>query len=121
MQTYTFVMQYLGCTYTSQVSDTDINRARKQWLKNLCVDEITRFTMQDKQRLINDFSFSEAAVKLGEMVNVWHFFIDTNEGTGYVTIILSSIAGDARNSMQPTHMNYKQKVIAGKECYITFN
>ena len=63
MELYTFIMEYLGGTYISQV--------------------------KDKQKIIkNDFEDEEAVLIKG-IKNTWHFSIRTKKGIGFVNFVMT--------------------------------
>jgi len=75
MATFTFIMEYRGGTYISQVSAASIDLAIVQWARNLNTSEIAHFGFRLKKRLLealgneNDEHYS--AVELKGLKNVW--------------------------------------------------
>lgn len=45
---YTFIMEYAGGTYVSQIKAFNINEAQLLWLTNLDVENIDDFTEKNK-------------------------------------------------------------------------
>lgn len=75
MATYTFIMEYRGGTYISQVKATSINKAIRQWAYELPVNEIKHFGPKMKQQLVHDLDHDEygiyKAVALTGLANAW--------------------------------------------------
>ncbi len=89
MELYTFIMEYLGGTYISQVKAQDEYNAMRQWISNLNVHEIKGLTIRDKQKIIkNDFEDEEAVLIKG-IKNTWHFSIRTKKGIGFVNFVMT--------------------------------
>ena len=70
MPLYTFVMDYAGGTYVSQVKATSPKSAVKRWASELPVDEIDKFGSASKARLIKDVD-DEVPIMIAGLSNVW--------------------------------------------------
>ena len=75
MHTYTFILDYLGGTYISQV------------VEKLEIVEIQGLSENDKQNIILSKFDDEKPILLKKLTNVWHFLISTNKGVGYVNFV----------------------------------
>jgi hypothetical protein len=75
MATFTFIMDYRGGTYTSQVQADSIQTAILAWARNLAVGEIAHLGPKLKQRLIGGLENDEykiyRATPLQGLTNVW--------------------------------------------------
>ena len=91
METYTFIMDYLGGTYISQVEAIDKEQARNIWIKKLAVNEIESFTIQDKEEILKHNFSDEDIIPIKEMKSVWFFMVKTKNGNGYVNIIKTQL------------------------------
>lgn len=87
MELYTFIMDYVGGTYISQVEAVDKEHARRIWIKELKVKEIKSFTSQDKKDIIKDDFADNDIVPIKGMKSVWFFMVKTKTDNGYVNII----------------------------------
>jgi hypothetical protein len=87
MELYTFIMDYLGGTYISQVKAADEVRARDIWIKKLKVKEIKSFTNQDKKDIIKDNFADNDIVRINGTKSVWFFTVETEKGYGHVNLI----------------------------------
>ena len=54
MSLYTFIMEYEGGTYLSQVRAESVEKARFQWIENLDVASIEHFEESDKSYLLEN-------------------------------------------------------------------
>lgn len=84
---YTFIMNYLGGTYVSQVIAPDPESGMRFWIKKLNTKDIEGFSENDKQKLIQEDFVNEEPVLLTGLDNVWHFLILTEKGTGFVYFV----------------------------------
>lgn len=71
MPLYTFVMEYNGGTYVSQINSILLQRACIEWAKNLETSEIYSFGQRDKEMLIEQIR-SKKPVLLKGMTNAWY-------------------------------------------------
>lgn len=84
---YTFIMDYLGGTYVSQVRAHNENEAMVLWAEKLETDEIKGLTLDDKAIIIkNGFDDNEAVLLTG-LENVWCFGILTKRGFALINFI----------------------------------
>lgn len=70
MPLYTFVMDYAGGTYVSQVKAASPRAALKRWASELPVSQIDDFGSASKSRLIEDVE-DETPTMLAGLSNVW--------------------------------------------------
>ena len=84
---YTFIMEYLGGTYISQVEAINHKEAMKIWLDNLKWQEIENFTLNDKLSLIKENFVDEEPMLIEGLKNTWCFLIQTKKGTGFVNYV----------------------------------
>jgi hypothetical protein len=85
--TYTFIMDYLGGTYISQVKASSIREAMSKWLRGLKIEEIEKFTREDQESLIKHDFEDEEPVLITGIKNVWNFNIRTRKGFGVVHFV----------------------------------
>jgi hypothetical protein len=91
MEVYTFIMDYLGGTYISQIEANDIKNAMHKWIKDLLVEEIEGFTENDRRRIIEDNFIDEEPTLLNGLSNTWHFLVLTKKGTGFVNFVKTKV------------------------------
>ncbi|WP_268121688.1 hypothetical protein [Roseivirga pacifica] len=90
-KTYTYIFEFRGGTYVSQVLATGLNESVNEWLKAISaqsseiyqlgaatIKEIERYLEQPKNR---------EPVLLNNLENVWFIDIHTKQGLGLVHII----------------------------------
>lgn len=58
---FTFVMNYKGGTYISQIEANDKNAAMASWIQNLDTSQIKGFSRSDKKRVIDAGFLEEEA------------------------------------------------------------
>ena len=72
MDLYTFIMEYKGGTYISQVEAHNLYEARKIWAGELNTSEIQYFGPKAKTQLIEQMNDPEnEPVELEGLTNVW--------------------------------------------------
>ena len=91
MALYTFILQYDGGTYVSQVVEQNNLDAMRKWLRELDVSEIPGFTEVDKQLLIKDDFSDETPIQLKDCINIWCFGLRTNKELALVNFVLTQI------------------------------
>ena len=91
MELFTFIMEYLGGTYISQVEAKDKEQARDTWIRNLEVKEIESFTIMDKEDIIKENFSDEDLVLIKGMKSVWFFMVETKKGNGHVNLIKTKL------------------------------
>ncbi|BAU53043.1 hypothetical protein [Mucilaginibacter gotjawali] len=84
---FTFLMDYLGGTYISQVECENKEQAMKLWIQSLQIDQIEGFSERDKENIISVGFLEDDPTKLDGLCNVWHFIIETKEGDGFVNFV----------------------------------
>ena len=89
MELYTFIMEYLGGTYISQVKAKDEFNAMQIWLKALKVKEIKGFTKYQYQKLLKEDFEDEKPILIEGCKNVWCFGlrISNKENTALINFI----------------------------------
>lgn len=88
--TYTFIMNYRGGTYCSQLKAVDIEQALSKWPDKLDKHraEIKYLTLDKITRLKAEIRNGEKPTKLKGLKNIWFsFFLLTNRDIIYLNII----------------------------------
>ena len=80
-------MDYLGGTYISQFECENKEQAMSLWIQNLEIEQIERFSQKDKEKIIKKGFLDDDPGELTGIHNVWHFIVDTKEGTGFVNFV----------------------------------
>jgi hypothetical protein len=83
MQLFTFILDFNGGTYISQVQANNVTHAMDGWLHELNLDEIYGLTNRSKGLFRACFTESESEpVPVNEVVNVWfaHTLVRGNVG-----------------------------------------
>jgi hypothetical protein len=70
MPLFTFIMEYSGGTYVSQVKSATPKSALKRWASELPVEQIEGLGSASKARLIEDVE-TEEPVRIAGLSNVW--------------------------------------------------
>lgn len=86
---YTFILEYKGGTYVSQVHADNLCKAAVIWIQALPVGEIDGLTVakrQEMEREIVDFAQKDF-VPLDSCHNVWCFDVLTGKDFGIITTI----------------------------------
>lgn len=91
MELFTFIMGYLGGTYISQVQAINKEQARDIWIRNLEVEEIELFTIEDKENIIKENFIDDDMVLIKDVKNVWFFMVETKKGYGHVNVIKTKL------------------------------
>ena len=91
MELYTFIMDYIGGTYISQVEAGDKEQARDIWIRNLEVKEIESFTIEDQEDLIKENFSDNDIVLIKGTKSVWFFMVETKKGYGHVNLIKTKL------------------------------
>ena len=86
MHLYSFILEYMGGTYISQIEAIDHHQAIRLWLMNLDVEGIENFSLKDKSILIKDDFEDEDPTPLNGLKNIW-FFLVHKKGVGYVNFV----------------------------------
>ena len=74
MPLFTFVADYKGGTYVSQVKATSLKAAKKAWAQQLEPQAISGFGKATHQRVITSCGAAEATQLTG-LKNVWFFYV----------------------------------------------
>ena len=91
MELYTFIMEYLGGTYISQVKAKDKEKARAIWIRKLEVKEIKSFTIRDQKNIIKENFSDNDLVLIKGTKSVWCFTVITKKGYGHVNLIKTKL------------------------------
>lgn len=91
METYTFIMDYLGGTYISQVETINKEQAREVWIKKQEINEIESFTIQDKEEILKPNFPDEDITPLKGIKSGWFFLVKTKKGNGYDNIVKTKL------------------------------
>jgi len=84
---YTFIMDYLGGTYISQIESDSKEQAMLLWINCLEVEQVEGFSQQDKETIIKKGFPDDDPSNLTGIENVWHFIVDTERGTAYINFV----------------------------------
>jgi hypothetical protein len=88
--TYTFIMNFRGGTYCSQLKAFDIEQALNKWTNKIKKDsaEIKYLTLDKLTKLKAEIGNGERPTKLKGLKNIWFsFFLLTNKDEIYLHII----------------------------------
>jgi hypothetical protein len=91
MELYTFIMEYLGGTYISQIEATSRENARDVWINTLKIEEIDGFTILDKENIIKENFIDNDIAPINETKSVWFFMVNAKKGNGYVNIVKTKL------------------------------
>ena len=81
---YTFIMDYLGGTYISQVDAENAEQAMEAWIKTLVVEEVEHFSETDRKKIIRVGFHEDEPGLLTGIKNVWHFTVETKKGFAHI-------------------------------------
>ena len=70
MPFYTFIMEYAGGTYTSQVKASSPKSACVKWAQSLEVSQVSGMGLKSKESLVEQMK-AEAPVSLDGLANAW--------------------------------------------------
>lgn len=96
MAVYTFIMEYRGGTYISQVTAASVGAAILPWANQLPVDEIAHFGPRLKARLVDELartSHGGRATELNGVTNVWHVSVPMPGGA---STVINAVKTDTR-------------------------
>ncbi len=72
MALYTFIMEFMGGTYISQINEKSLNRACRKWARTLKVKEIKGLGPKCQTLLIQEMKDKiNQPVALNDVQNVW--------------------------------------------------
>lgn len=89
---YTFIMEFRGGTYISQVKSISLEESMEDWINKIekerkQIYQLGLKSIEDiKEQLLGEDPY-ESPVLLNGLVNVWHFTVSTRNGFGYVNIV----------------------------------
>ena len=101
MPFYTFIMDYRGGTYVSQINASSIEAACVSWARNLEVSAIYDFGSKSREKLIEQME-SESPVLLDGLINAWCASALICKGMALINIVQTEKSSD---NEQPTTDN----------------
>ncbi|BDD03892.1 hypothetical protein [Aureibacter tunicatorum] len=88
---YTYVLDFRGGTYVSQVFAKNLNNSIDEWIKKIEKDksEIQYLGVKTIEKIKQDFKNPEnrAPILLNNLQNVWCFDFNSNQGFGLINVI----------------------------------
>ena len=93
MPFYTFIMDYKGGTYISQIDSSSLKTACVDWANSLRVSEIDEFGEISKNQLIEQMK-SEEPILLKGLVNAWCSSPFLSKGTALINIVQTEKLSD---------------------------
>ena len=91
MKNFTYVVDFRGGTYISQVRAESIEKSMLSWAKALEVKEIQYLGEKVKEEIIRTV-VDEEATPLTGLVNVWFFFVSTQSGPMYINVVQTDMS-----------------------------
>ena len=88
MALYTFIMEYQGGTYTSQVEEAGPESACKSWAQNLDIVPIFNFGAKGKEKLIKEIE-NNPPVSVRNVFNTWFTSANIFGKTAYINFVLT--------------------------------
>ncbi len=87
--TYTFVMEFRGGTYCSQLKAIDIEQALNKWTNELTKDrsEVKYLTLDKLTKLKEEIRNGERPIKIKGLKNIWFTSLLTTRDKIYLNII----------------------------------
>ena len=89
MNIYTFITEFRGGTYISQVKEINVNAAMILWSKSLDLSQIKFLGEKGKLELQAELN-NESPTKLEGVENVWFFCLRIKPGLLMVNVIKTS-------------------------------
>jgi hypothetical protein len=86
MPIYTFMMEYAGGTYISQVKATSPKSACSKWAQSLDVSQISGLHERSKQTLLKQMK-EEAPLPLDGLLNAWCITANLRKGLVLINIV----------------------------------
>ncbi|WP_299840337.1 hypothetical protein [uncultured Tenacibaculum sp.] len=92
MDLFTFIFEFRGGTYTSQLKAIDINKALLNWTEKLKKDSNQidhlgpKTIIEIKDKLFN-LDINEKPTMLSDMKNIWCITLNTKKGFGLINIV----------------------------------
>ncbi len=86
MSLYTFILDFQGGTYISQLSSRSVNSAVKKWAKELDTDEIFGMGNSVKQEIINEVE-KDVPIPLKGLKRTWCVSALTGKGLALVNVV----------------------------------
>lgn len=86
MELYTFLMEFRGGTYISQVESKSLSEATKLWVKQLNIEEIKHLGEKGKIEMIKEAENFELSA-LYSLKNIWFFCFRIKTGFIMVNVV----------------------------------
>ncbi len=83
---YTFIMQYAGGIYVSQVNAENPETACVLWAQNLQVNEVYKFGEKSKSQLVEQMK-AEEPTALRDVTNTWFVSANLRGGSAYINFV----------------------------------
>ncbi len=92
METYTFILEFLGGTYISQVESNNHIQALKKWATELDIKPIFGLGIKNKELLIKSLDEDwHKPVLLNGLINVWHFHANLKGGSAFLNYVKTNL------------------------------
>jgi hypothetical protein len=102
MPFYTFIMEYAGGTYVSQVSAPTEKSACVKWAQKLNASKVPGLDRRGKESLIKQMK-DESPVALTETVNAWCTGASIRGKHALINLVRTERNGNARRRTANTH------------------
>ncbi len=83
---YTFIMEYAGGIYVSQVNAENPKAACVLWAQNFKVDEVYKFGEKSKSQLVEQMK-AEEPIALRGVTNIWFVSAILRGGNAYINFV----------------------------------
>ncbi|MDQ4122758.1 MAG: hypothetical protein M3209_15075 [Acidobacteriota bacterium] len=86
MPLYTFIMEFAGGTYVSQVVAENPKTACLLWAMNLKAEEVHSFGEKSKIQLVEQMKATEPTALQG-IINTWYVSANLRRGNAYINLV----------------------------------
>lgn len=83
MALFTFIMDYRGGTYISQVNANSLNKAKEKWVMQIKVTEVKDLGDKTMKQLVEEL-LEDDSVLIDGLKNIWHNLYLVKGG--YITV-----------------------------------
>ena len=83
---YTFIMQFAGGIYVSQVNAENPKAACVLWAQNLAVDEVHNFGEKSRSQLVEQMK-AEEPTALRDVTNTWFVSANLHGASAYINFV----------------------------------
>lgn len=90
MKVYTFIMEFRGGTYISQVSSNSLKNSVQNWAQNLNINEINFFDQQSQKELV-ELVVDNKPIGISGLLNIWCLSLSLKRGFVLITIVQTDI------------------------------